>query len=317
MINPINILCCTDSNYAPYYGIMLTSLLENNGDLPIHIYIMTAGLSQSVTDLYDKLSERYNAKIFYIIVDEARLKDCPVRIGDHVSLATYFRLIAPVLLPENITKLLYLDGDIIVSDSILDLWNQDLTGVALGAVTDESYYLDTPFERLSYPKADGYVNAGVLLMNLDYWRTHQVTERLMDCIEKKGDLLSYHDQDAINLVLHKEIKLLPVRYNLQNGFLQEHHFRNFTLGLQEEIREAIEKPCIIHFGGKGKPWHRREQHPFLSYFHHYRKISLWSDLPLSGEKSLYLDFHFVLRKIKQALGILPKPYNIPPRKWKR
>lgn len=317
MPDPINILCCTDSNYAPYYGIMLTSLLENNRGPLIHVYIMTAGLSPSETELFDKLSDRYNVKIFYQIIDEDRLKDCPVRVGDHVSLATYFRLLAPVLLPENVTKLLYLDGDIIVSDSISELWEQDLTGFALGAVTDESYYLDAPYERLSYPKADGYINAGVLQMNLDYWRTHQVTQRLMDCIDRQADILTFHDQDAINLVLHKEIKRLPARYNLQNGFLQDLHFQHFTEELKEDVAQAVRRPCIIHFGGKGKPWHRREQHPFLSYFQHYKKISLWRSLPQSGRKSLYLDFHFALRKIKQSLGILPKPYNIPPRKWNR
>lgn len=313
----INILCCTDDNYAPYYGIMLTSLLENAKGADLHIFVLTERLSRVTEQLYYLMARTYGASLSIITVDDDRLVNCPVRAGDHISIAAYFRLLAPILIPVKVSKLLYLDGDIIVADNILDLWSIDLAGFAIGAVTDESSYLDAPYKRLSYPKTEGYVNSGVLLMNLDYWRTHHVTERLMDCIEKQGDILAFHDQDAINIVLHKELKLLHPRYNLQNGFLQEHHVRHFTPQLQEEIREAIEKPCIIHFGGKGKPWHRREQHPFLSYFHHYKKISLWHDLPLSGEKSLYLDFHFVLRKIKQALGFLPKPYNIPPQKWKR
>lgn len=37
--NSINILCATDDNYAPYCGVMLTSLLENNKQYNIDIYI--------------------------------------------------------------------------------------------------------------------------------------------------------------------------------------------------------------------------------------------------------------------------------------
>ena len=317
MPKTVNILCCTDDNYAPYYGIMLTSLLENAKGADIHIYILTASLKDTTESMYLTLARQYGAAIKIISVDEEHLKNCPVRTGDHISLAAYFRLLAPVLLPEEVSKIIYLDGDIIVDGNILDLWNVDVSDYILGAVTDESYYLDAAYERLSYPRTAGYVNSGVLVMNVTYWREHHVTERLMECIDAQADILTFHDQDAINLVLHKEIKRLPARYNLQNGFLQDHHFQHFTKELQEDIRQAIQRPCIIHFGGKGKPWHRREQHPFLSYFRHYKKVSLWRNHPMSGEKSLYLDFHFVLRKIKQSLGILPKPYNIPPRKWNR
>jgi len=37
----INILIASDVNYAPYYGVMLTSIFENNKSLSFVIYLLT------------------------------------------------------------------------------------------------------------------------------------------------------------------------------------------------------------------------------------------------------------------------------------
>ncbi len=54
----------------------------------------------------------------------------------HTSVATYYRLRIPEILPQNISKALYLDGDIIVEQDLKELWNLDLSNAVLGAVED-------------------------------------------------------------------------------------------------------------------------------------------------------------------------------------
>ena len=39
----INILCATDNNYAPYCGIMLTSLFESNRDCGFNVFVFVDG----------------------------------------------------------------------------------------------------------------------------------------------------------------------------------------------------------------------------------------------------------------------------------
>ena len=44
----INILCATDNNYAPYCGIMLTSLFDSNRDCHFVVYIFQDGSMSEV-----------------------------------------------------------------------------------------------------------------------------------------------------------------------------------------------------------------------------------------------------------------------------
>ena len=104
----MNILCATDDNYVPYCGIMLTSLFENNKEQDIVVYLMTAELNEkNIADL-DKLAEQYHQEIHIVKVDNDVLKNCPIRIGDHVSISAYYRLMASSLLSKSVDKILYL-----------------------------------------------------------------------------------------------------------------------------------------------------------------------------------------------------------------
>ena len=53
---PINILCATDNGYAPYCGIMLTSLLENNKESSVRLaeykYYDMAPVMERAVELY-------------------------------------------------------------------------------------------------------------------------------------------------------------------------------------------------------------------------------------------------------------------------
>ena len=104
-----NILCATDDNYVPYCGIMLTSLFENNKELKLCIYILAEHLSDKSRNEFATLARNYCQRIEIITVENEVFNKCPIRPGDHVSIVTYYRLLAPILLPSNIDTILYLD----------------------------------------------------------------------------------------------------------------------------------------------------------------------------------------------------------------
>lgn len=307
-MNTKNILCCTDEQYAPLYGIMLTSLFDHNKDEFFNIYVLTAGLSKDCLTRFQHLTEHNHATINFIIVNDDMMRKCPIREGDHVTLAAYYRIIAPLYLPSELDKILYLDGDIIINGKINELWNTDISRYAMGAVIDEAYFRDEPYVRLGYEKEHSSINSGVLLINLNYWKKYDVINRCMNCIEKMADKLLFHDQDTLNVVLNKEIKLLPLNYNFQRGFIDYAFYNNFDSKYQEEINSVKYNPVVIHFTGYSKPWHKGCRHPFTTYFLYYWKKSLWHDMPLVSIKpSLKQRLLAIRNEIIWALGIKKRP----------
>jgi lipopolysaccharide biosynthesis glycosyltransferase len=148
---------------------MLTSLFENNKELKLYIYILAEHLSDKSRNEFASLARNYNKKIEIITVNNDTLKDCPIRIGDHVSIATYYRLLAPILLPSEIDKVLYLDCDIIINDNISELYNEDTAEHMVAMCKDEAFFIEEKYERLDYCKSYTYKNAGVALINIKHW----------------------------------------------------------------------------------------------------------------------------------------------------
>lgn len=306
----INILCATDDNYVPFCGIMLTSLFENNKQEQFDIYIMTEGLNSNNRSLLNKLIQQYDARLFHIYVNDEYLNDCPIRIGDHVSIVAYYRLLAPKLLPQNIDKILYIDCDMIINASIKDLWNSNISETACGVVIDEAYEFSSIYNRLGYDKSKHYFNSGMLLINLDYWRKHNVMGRCFECIQTMPDKLLFHDQDTLNIVLQDERKYLPVTYNFQTGFL--YRITPLSASLKKEVLASVACPTIIHYTGPSKPWQEQSQHPYVSFYQYYKQLSLWSNFP-DKKCSLVSKLLYFRNQLIWTLGIKKRPqtYIIP------
>lgn len=277
-MNKVNILCSTDDNYVPYCGIMLTSLFENNKELDIEVYLMCESLNEKNLDDLNLLSKKYSVNIQMVQVDNTVFKDCPIRPNDHVSLVAYYRLIAADVLPQNINKILYLDCDIILNGCIKKLYDTDISEYAFGAVIDEDVFNNEKYSRLNYEKSYKYINSGVILFNLDYWKKHNIAKECFDYISSYPDRIKLHDQDTINVVCRKQKKLLPLIYNFQTGFLLTDLY--FNKAVEDDIMSSSKSPVIIHYTGKNKPWMRYSQQPFRNLFFKYKKMSLWHSMPL-------------------------------------
>ena len=99
----------------------------------------------------------------------------------------------PKILPNNISKALYLDCDLIINGNISSLFTIDLNDYASGAVFDGGTDDIRTYNRLKYSSGNGYFNAGVLLMNLEYWRINNVMESLFSFIKEHPERLMFWD----------------------------------------------------------------------------------------------------------------------------
>lgn len=221
MEDAINILCATDNNYAPYCGIMLTSLFDSNKDCHFVVYIFEDGsVAKENVDKYQRLAKKYGNEVVLKTIDENMVKGFPLKDNTYITIPTYYRLLAAELLPDEIDKVIYLDCDIIINGDIKPLWNFNLNGLALAGARDCMPSVDLTCSRLGYPMLYDYINAGVLIYNLDYWRKNGLAEKVVDYINVDAPRLIWMDQDALNGALFDKKILISDCYNILYFFLK-------------------------------------------------------------------------------------------------
>lgn len=277
----INIVCATDDNYVPYCGVMITSVFENSAGRTVKVFIMIdKPLKESNQAAFSKLAEKYGQSIEYCLVDKSFLENFPLKGdgADYWSIVTYYRLYAADLLPKDVDKVLYLDCDTIVDGQIGGLFDMDWSGYAVGVVSDMCVNWTNYYEHLHYDRSLGYFNAGVVLMNLDYWRKNGIGQKCLDFLGEHYDWVVNNDQDVLNYVCRDKKKNLPLTFNYQIQFRMSYFFRTFSDEMKEQVVETS-KPVIIHYAAELKPWMvQYYAYPFKKVWHKYKKISPWHSM---------------------------------------
>jgi lipopolysaccharide biosynthesis glycosyltransferase len=196
--------------------------------------------------------------------------------------ATWYRIFLPELLPD-VDRVLYLDADLIVLDSLAPLWETALGDNYLAAVTNvfQWDHLDRPAALgLDGPRV--YFNAGVLLMNLEAMRDDGATGALLDFGVRNAARLDWRDQDAMNVVLGKRRLSLHPRWNVMNSVLL------FPASVEvfgaEAVEEARSHPAIRHFEGPAtnKPWHFMCDRGMRDIYFRHRRETPWPRVRLEG-----------------------------------
>jgi len=103
-------------------------------------------------------------------------------------------------------------------------------------------------DRLNYPKDNGYFNSGVLLINLEYWRTHNVLNGFIEYMKQHADSIIYADQDILNYVFKENKMILPVKYNLQTVLIWNRTKELYDAEeYKKKVQEALQDCVIVHF----------------------------------------------------------------------
>ena len=268
----IHIACCSNEKLAPMFGVVVTSVGINVTSDDVTMYLLHNGLIDSTVKRLQKIADRYNVGLKFLEIDLEILKDCPVNENFHYgNIMMYARLLLPSMLP-NLDKVIYLDCDLVVCKDLQSLWETDVNDMAVAMAPDLWYQDKGTLSRLGIN--NNYLNSGVIVMNLDYWRKHDVQNRLLSYIIDKGKELIYNDQDALNVILQKERWQLPVKYNVTPYYFNR-NLDNYPKEMHEEIREARINPIIFHFLGNIKPWSLGCYVPGKKLFMKYQKESGW------------------------------------------
>lgn len=180
----LTIAYATDENYAKLVWCSLKSLLENNANFfTVKAYIISDNLSNSSKDKLSNLISSYNGKICFIEFDSIAYgldNACTFQNGK----TSYARLFLAQIVKEN--KILYLDCDTLINHSLCDLWNTDLEGYYIAGVKD--IIAPQLKQDIQLLPTDIYINAGILLINIQEWKKNKIESQFIAYIRKNLSL---------------------------------------------------------------------------------------------------------------------------------
>jgi lipopolysaccharide biosynthesis glycosyltransferase len=306
-MNELRIACQADADFVPHSAAMLHSVLTRGGMPDVHVhYLHGPDISEEVRGKLAGMVEGLGGRISFLAVGGDEVDRLPVT--DPLPTPHWYRVFLPELLPE-VDKLLYLDVDTIVLDSLRPLWETDVSGHYLAAVTNvfiEGHFAHIPPLGLSSPEE--YFNTGVMLLNLAELRREGATERVTRWAVDNQEKLLWPEQDAMNVVLGKRRLRLHPRWNCMTSVL-EFPWSMLVFGV-EPLQEARSNPAIRHFEGPNvnKPWHHACQEEMRELYLEHRLGTPWPEVELEGEppggdrRSVLRDPRRVWRGLRRRLS---------------
>ena len=258
------IFACSE-NFVPYLSVATQSIVENAcASRRYDIIVLTRDISPASMITLTRQVKSDNVGIGFLDVDAA-LGDIELPHHGHFRPETYYRLLAPQLLP-NVDKAIYLDSDLIVEKDIAALFDVDVTGYPLAATRDadtigqiEGYDATVgPYlkNELGMRDPHDYFQAGVLLMNLAELRRTVSPEEFLALSTQR--MWRWLDQDVLNRVVNGNYVRVHMRWNYLMDWQhlrRTHIVSNAPADVRAEYEEAAADPAIIHFAGPdNRPW---------------------------------------------------------------
>lgn len=278
----MNIVYTLNDKFVPQVAAGICSVCENNMDFEnINFYVISKEITEKNKQLLTKLVQTYKRNISIIELGDIKEYidfEFDTTGWNSIVLA---RLVIDKLLPKEIEKVLYLDGDTIVRNNLRKLWDTNIDKYILAAsiepTVDKQRKINLGLEK--YP----YYNAGVLLINLKKWREEYAGKLILDYYKENNGRLFANDQDAINGALAGKIYTLMPKYNFYNIFYQyPYKFLNKLMKPVQYIKEidfyeCVKNPYIIHYLGEERPWRIGNHHKYRKDYIKYLSETPWNE----------------------------------------
>ena len=275
----MELLVTVDKNYIPPLQVMLTSLHMNNPGEDVELYLLHSKLQEKELEPLEKQCGRLGYKFFPVKIEDSWFSQAPVT--KQYPREMYYRLLAPCFLPQKLHRILYLDPDILVINSLKPLWETDMKGrlFAAAAHTGKTN-LANNINQVRLGTTHKYFNSGVLLINLDQGRKEILPEEIFRYAGEHAKELLLPDQDILNAVFGSRTLEL-------DDYLWNYDARNYSTYLLRsggvcDMDWVMRNTGILHFCGKTKPWQAGYMHRFGILYKHYMQINRRLDQSLAS-----------------------------------
>lgn len=176
----------------------------------------------------------------------------------------YARTYLADILDASVSRVIYLDSDIIVVDDIQKLWSISLSeSTAIGAPVychanftkyfTDNFWNNPDHSRVFQGKTACYFNTGVMVMDLLKWRKEDYRSRIEKWMEiqKEERIYELGSLPPFLLVFGGEVTAIDHRWN-QHGLGGNN--------VVHSCRSLHPGPIsLLHWSGKGKPWVRLDE----------------------------------------------------------
>ncbi|GBO51719.1 glycosyl transferase, family 8 [Pseudanabaena sp. lw0831] len=296
---PIVVTCAADDNYMMPLAVTIRSALENLGkDRRILLFIIDGDIKERSKQRFLRSINLERCEVRWIPKPDKIINEdvIPTSITSglpeisHITIAAWYRLLIPKLLPQHIKKAIYLDCDLVVVGDLGKLWDIDIASNYLLAVARlKSYeYRTIPFflknwKELGFSEDNLYFNSGILVFNLEKWRINDMSSKSLEYIKLNQEYIRWGDQDVLNAIVVGSWGELDPRWNCMNT--------------PQMKQEEVDNSFILHFATPPKPWVALEEFPAKDSFFRYLKLTSWSGYRQSLPQRIWRKFRREVKKI--------------------
>lgn len=210
--------------YSQIVGTSIASLFMTTAeDVVVHL-IHDHTLTAKNYAKFVELAEKFKRKIRFYDLDKIlpdvlnNLKNTiDSALNPRLGIGTLYRFFISYVLPSEIDRIIYLDADTIVNMDICELWNTDLEGKVLAAVSDYDFAFGASCSHhlidINLVSRESYFCAGVMLLDLQKFKTYNLVENGISVLKKYPNC-DCMDQDILNFYFASNYKKLNVKYDI-------------------------------------------------------------------------------------------------------
>lgn len=265
----IDLLVTLDENYIDQMKVLMTSIYINNPGEIFNVYLIHSGIPEEKLNGLEKDLAKFSYKLFQVRADDGLFSSA--RVTDRYPKEMYYRLLAGKLLPDNLDKIIYIDPDILVINSLKDLWEMDISDSLFAAASHTGKTdMANNVNKIRLGTDTDYYNSGFLLINLKKAREEIVPEEIFAYADKNYKNLLLPDQDILNAMYGD--KIFPIKDSIYN-----YDARNYSSYLlrskgAEDLEWVMENTVILHFCGRDKPRKKNHRTRFTALYRHYMRL---------------------------------------------
>lgn len=267
----MNLLVTLDSGYIYPLCCMLRSLVDSNRNESFNLYVAHSSLTESDFKKIRNALGNSDTEVYPIKLDDALFKNAPTK--SRITKETYYRIFAPLYLPRSVEKILYIDPDTIILNSLHFFYSADFgDNLIIGAKHFDGLINNWNKFRLTLTKSKHYINAGIMLMNIEKMRECVTAEKIFRCVRKNYFRLFLADQDAINIIFDGKIDTYSEYIiNLDERCFKRMLKSNTVSGALSTVEKST---AIVHYNGREKPWNPEYNGYLKCFFDTYSKPTL-------------------------------------------
>lgn len=271
-----NLLFSIDDDFSQQLMTTLMSIRDNHRHHAFNVYVLQKETLIKSAEL-KRFCQSLNMDYIPLVMGEnfSYFENAPS--SKRWPETIYYRLLAHLFLPSDLDRILYLDADILVINSLEELFQLPMDNYLYAAASHTNEVLDQINRyRLKNKEIQNYYNTGVLLMNLSKIRHIVSEEAIVNYIETYGNRLLLPDQDVFNGLYGHQVKSLPDKiYNYDTRFaLMDYLMREGSEDKEpRDLEWTMENTVLLHFCGKDKPWRARTVTRFVALYLHYQRLA--------------------------------------------